>query len=441
MDKSFFKFLPVFVLLSSCSVGLDPDVVAPEEPTFAITHKVSLEDAYEMASLSTKGVVNGFTVEPVIDSDGDTLMFFVNYESGWEILSADKRTPATIAKSNVGSISLSTDNPGLLAWLDMTAGDMKRIIHLDDSKLNFSAAQIKSHRQQWSREPLRFPPDTSTIIYEGDWVLVSTETEEVYYDHVDHLVGAHWDQSYPYNYYCPPKNSGTGNQPVGCSPVACAQVFQFLCSHFGLGMEFSWNGLSGYMHNVHLPHVSTLYEYTTPLLLRYVGVVLGANYGDNCTSVTFAADKIQNFYSSVLISSTKQSYSAEKVKQNLTSGMPILVSGYSGTILGYPDYSNGHTYIIDGYKRYRTKYTYYYERLTGYPPLLEEKTEIEYSSPHIGLIKMNWGWHSQWTYGTNDVWFALTGDWYVDTNSDGVQDENFTEGITILCDFEFIPYL
>lgn len=54
---------------------------------------------------------------------------------------------------------------------------------------------------------------------------------------------------------------------------------------------------------------------------------------------------------------------------------------------------------------------------------------------------MNWGWHSQWTYGTNDVWFALTGDWYVDTNNDGVQDENFTEGITILCDFGFIPYI
>lgn len=441
MDKSFFKFLPVFVLLSSCSVGLEPDMVVPEEPIFAFTNKVSLEDVYEMCSLSTKGDVKEFTVEPVVDVEGDTLMFFVNYDNGWRVLSADKRTPALIAQCDAGAISLSTDNTGLLAWLDLTARDMKRIIHLDDSKLNFTASQIRSHRQQWSKESLRFPPDTSIIIHEGDWVLVSTSTEEVYYDHIDHLVGAHWDQGNPYNYYCPPKSSGIDNKPAGCSPVACGQLFQFLCSHFGLDFEYSWNGITGYMHDVHLPYVNSFHDYATPLLLRYFGQVLGASYGDNSTSVTFAADKIQNYLSSLLISCNKQSYSAEKVKENLISGMPILVSGYSGTILGYPDYSNGHTYIIDGYKRYRTKYTYYYERLTGYPPLLEEKTEIEYSTPHIGLIKMNWGWSTQWTSGRNDEWFALTGDWYVDLDNDGLADHSFTEGITILCDFEFIPYL
>lgn len=426
------------VVLGSCSEEPMPRYHARthQSRVSILSNKVSMKDAIEMASMQTKGDVNTVTVEPIVDVDGDTLMYFVNYQNGWKILSADKRTPAVIAESEVGSISLSTDNYGLLSWLEMTATDMKHIIHSDDSKLNFSKAQIRSHRQQWFKEPLtdplRFQGDSLPILpfYDGEWELQATNTTEVFYDHINHLVPAHWDQDAPYNYYCPPKSSGTGNKLVGCSAVACGQMLQFLCSKFNIGFTYGWNGLYGDISQVTLSYPAPSTDLNTPLLLRYLGAELGANYGEKSTSVLFAANKIQNFYSDLHISCTKQEYSVDDVKRNLLDSLAVLVSGYSGTILGLPNYTNGHTYIIDGYKLTRTRIIDYYTRLVGYPPILEERQDTFYSSPHISEIKMNWGWGNQWVHPYyNDDWFALTGDWYVNSG------ENFTEGMTILCDF------
>lgn len=430
----------VGLLFDSCSSGpTSIDIVRDVNSLCPFSNKVSLSEAYEMASISTKSGIKDISVEPVIDMDGDTLMFFVNYSNGWKILSADKRTPVLIASSEVGSISLDTDNINLLAWLEMTAADMKHIIHLEDNELNFSSEEIFSHRQEWaksfSKEPLRFPPDSLPIIFEGEWELVGTTTQEVYYDHVNHIIPAHWHQNSPYNDYCPPKTSGNGNQPVGCSPLACGQLLQFLCSHFEMQFFFNHYGISGDINLVSVPD-ETENNSTTALLLRFIGQELNAIYTDSYTTVVFAPTQIKNFYSDLHISCTKQTYSADKVKQNLSNGLPVLVSGYSGTILGLPNYDYGHTFIIDGYRRFRTMYLDHYQRISGNPPLIEERTDTSYSSPHISEIKMNWGWATQWCGApVNDGWFALTGDWYVDTDYDFIVDESFTEDMTILCDF------
>ena len=38
--------------------------------------------------------------------------------------------------------------------------------------------------------------------------------------------------------------------------------------------------------------------------------------------------------------------------------------------------------------------------------------------PYFAYMKMNWGWASQWTSGTNDCWFAPTSSWLT-TNGAG----------------------
>ena len=79
-------------------------------------------------------------------------------------------------------------------------------------------------------------------------------------------------------------------------------------------------------------------------------------------------------------------------------------------------------------------YLEYYQRLSGYPPLLEERVDtVGYSSPHIYRIKMNWGWWTQWKdgYGWDDDWYALTGGWYVHSG------DQYDQDINILCDYSF----
>ena len=134
------------------------------------------------------------------------------------------------------------------------------------------------------------------------------------------------------------------------------------------------------------------------------------------------------------INCTKQDYSASKVIDNLMNGLPILVGGYADSFFFIP--THGHSYLIDGYKLTRTRTIDAYARLQGYPPILEERYDTTYSSPHINAIKMNWGWWMQWGDDhINDDWFALTGDWYVSTDDNNTPDASYTQSMTILCDF------
>lgn len=429
-----------FLLFNACAIDSIPTEHV-ETADLTCNNRASIEDVLSIVNKGTKGDLESVRIDPVVSVDGDTLMYFVNYHEGWKIISADKRTPMEIANGDTGNISTNTDNKGFLLWLGITSADMKRILYAADDLLNFTPEQIASHRKEWisdndSNAQSRggggiLPP---IFIDETDWSLVEIQTEEVYVNHVDHLVGAHWDQLSPYNYYCPPKDSGTGNKPAGCAPVACAQMLQFLSTKFGMPQVVSLNGINVNMSDLYLPYTNTLIETSTPLLIRMIGEILGAHYGDNETSVLLPLSKIKTFFSNNAYSSTKQSYSVDKVKQNLGGGTPVIVSGYSGTILGLPDYTNGHTYLIDGYKKFKTKTTYYYERSIGDPPHIEYNQEIFYSTPHISKIKMNWGWWSQWENGANDGWYSLTGDWIVNVNGG---QESFTEGVMILCDITF----
>lgn len=425
--------------LASCSVDAQPDSSNDlrNDSKISPSDRVSLTDAYAMASIATKGLNKAVEVDPVIDVEGDTLMYFVNYEEGWKILSSDKRTPAVIAESEVGSISLSTENCGLLSWLGMTAEDMKHIIHLEDSKLNFTADQIRSHRQQWQKEPMRFQGDSLPILPHNneEWELQSVSTSEVFYDSLNHLVAAHWDQLIPYNHFCPPRDDGNGNKPAGCVPVAFGQLLQFLCEHYNIDFTFCWNGLWGDIDDV-VPDYTISFEGNNiaPLLLRYLGACLYADYDDDGTSVWLAETKMQNFLSGMFITCSKQDYSVNKVKNNLINGLPILVTGYSDSFLWFP--THGHAYLIDGYKLTRTRTIETYTRLVGYPPILEERYDTTYTSPHINKIKMNWGYWMQWVdQHINDDWFALTGDWYISSDNNTTPDVSYTQSMTILCDF------
>ena len=57
------------------------------------------------------------SVDPYV-AGGDTLLYIINYEEGWELIAGDKRSPATLGRSSKGEFTLKTKNKEMLCWVD-----------------------------------------------------------------------------------------------------------------------------------------------------------------------------------------------------------------------------------------------------------------------------------------------------------------------------------
>ena len=132
------------------------------------------------------------------------------------------------------------------------------------------------------------------------------------------------------------------------------------------------------------------------------------------------------------ISCTRGSYDESIVKSSLLSLMPVVVSGSNLLI---PVDGLIHCFVIDGYKRTRTKYTHWHhfvydEPQSGPVPLPpDDYTTYSYSAPQVTSVRINWGWWTQWVYGTNEGWFAPTGGWTVTNNGSTYDYQYFVKNL------------
>ena len=99
---------------------------------------------------------------------------------------------------------------------------------------------------------------------------------------------------------------------------------------------------------------------------------------------------------------------------SLERGFPVYISAFGARthfIFDYYYYSHGHAFLVDGYKSYYTKYTKTYEWVEPLSPgeqsIIEDMVVIEYSTPYISTIQMNWGWNTS----NNNESFSISGDW------------------------------
>ena len=62
------------------------------------------------------------SIEPILFEE-DTVMYLINYEEGWELISADKRAPLHISRSDYGHMNIDKlyDNPGKKIYLNSIA--------------------------------------------------------------------------------------------------------------------------------------------------------------------------------------------------------------------------------------------------------------------------------------------------------------------------------
>lgn len=391
-------------------------------------------------------------ISPVIE-DGDTLAFYVEYNEGWELLSADERISPVIAKSSVGRINWTdTINPGVKAARGMlnAVRDAKSGQNTNKSEMwkmlePSDSACVVEHRLS---KRIAHTPSGLRGEGSGKWIIVDT----LYFENTTHtikLINTHWGQEgpwgaqYQYNQYTPYQYNSNGNLQhtlAGCVAVAAAQAINFIKANqtnsdsipYDVNMPYVENGVLSV--NSFTNNWSILSQTdNVAKFLSYCGKLVNMSYGLNSSDAS--ATKLKELldlyhvgYSSDFGTSSNQ-YNYLSVCSSLLSGSPVLIAGKENS-----SSSSGHAFIIDGYQRIewytaiRYMWDPFYELtewdiVFGDPTLLvgpmETGKEVEgdYStyvyrdelSPVSSAVSfsMNWGW-GNYSNEDNHYYLAYT---------------------------------
>lgn len=403
----------------------------------------------------TKGAQPSQTsVVPYVDEQGlDTLMYIVNYpgNAGWKVLSADSRTPAIIAEGYSGSFSLDDADGAVGAWMRHIAHDMSRVRRSQDDELTFSDIEIEYNKAFWSGEHPQPRGHGEPIIDpepQGHWEesIIDIEYERV--DSIGHMT-PQWIQGIPYNEFTPQlSSSDTTHAPAGCVAVAGAEVLYYLHKKNGIPTEMVsegyCNGVVGNFSSEFYTYVSSVWNGMSEtlrdttiylgipeaLMIGHIGKLVSMNYVyfpllfDHPFSWAYPANLRTEVFSIYGYSSSFGDYDESIVSSSLLNLMPVIITASDQII---PTNGHFHTFVADAYLRTRTKYTilhYWVSDSTLPDPgsgsiIVEPDPYItySYSSTSISKMKINWGWKSQWIYGTNNAWYSLTSGWTVNNGS------------------------
>lgn len=284
---------------------------------------------------------------------GQNLYYVVNRGSGqgFVIISADDRTPQVLGYSEHGSLNKDDieNHPNLSGFFTNWSAEMEYVIRHTPDKPYAPVSALRAGD---------FPAEVKPLL----------ET------HKDGHIA--WDQSHPYNYYCPSVEYNGKTYPTvsGCVATAMASAMRWHRwpdkpkGKIGYDWKWSYNGTTaGKYLGIDLDKEKAYnWDDMTPRpsgdisdtkakeigrFLYHVGVSVKMNYGPGFTGgsgawVTDAAVAlVENFkYKSSAKYVERDRYTAEQwmkmVKTELKNG-PIVYAGYSG--------GGGHCFILDGY--------------------------------------------------------------------------------------------
>ena len=347
------------------------------------------------------------TIEPFI-FESDTVFYLINYDEGWELLSADKRTPKVLMKCLSGSISIQDlyFNEAESDYLTSMARNIKSLRSLDgDSSVSYNDSQN-------AREELR-----------------SVTVEEQ-----DHLLVTKWGQSSPWNIYAPYTDSNmTTHCRTGCVMVAAAQLLYYLhfkigqpaktygyfsasdsyipdgASYLVLGLSdifYTQSSMQNIWSQMRLTQSGTgSATYVSALMVR-LGYLFQAHY--MTTGTSSALYKTTQVFDSNFGISSQKTYTSSQFKtilynQIMNRQMPV-GAGLSG-----------HAVVIDGFRRETAV-------LDAYPLSSEagnsDNEQPERTTTVTDYVAVNWGWNGTGdASGGSTIWYNMDSTWYVGGNS------------------------
>lgn len=375
----------LIVLMTSCEN--DENIIVDSGNSDTISNIVSLEEAraeleqllndtYGWASTTStrstssgrKVIANAFTIREDLQltrSSGieSPIIHIFNFENqgGFAIMSGNREMPSLLALADLGEISETNpiDNPGFALFLENM--EKKYIEGISASVSTRSSGNYKVYGE-WKN-----------IIYkEGGYCKVK------------------WNQSSPYNNYCPLKNKE--RTVTGCVATAVAQlmsIYKYPSSHNGY--LYDWNKMTAdaYGYNCTLAGQDQIARLMVELGSK-PNLNMSYNTATNGGS-SASADNIprtlKNFgYSN---GGSLNSYNTERVVSELKNGYSVLAGGFSHKkvkkFLGIKvktTYSGGHRWLCHGLlERRRIVKTYNSNNV-----LQNTTTESEW------YPLCNWGW-------------------------------------------------
>ena len=436
--------------------------------TFYFVNDKDIESYIHFKKLLAESEKREFGVREVIPMGTDaTLCYLINYNNGWEIISADKRATTVLASDSKGELKLSTVPDGIMLWIECLAADVLYLRTSSDRPQSITDEDwgnmlkgvefwdaINASSEYIARElsstrgiddPILIDPTWGGDIPggnpKGHWELVSTETFIEDYDGGTKQTNTAWCQQDDFNQFCPARTDyPTLHAPAGCSAVAAAQMLYALHRKRGYPIYaptdvyctanvlnhnsnnyYTYGSSSTIWQNMLDTMIScgneALAKRNSAVLISDAGIRIGANYKNDATPC--GEDDVYDMFTDMGIWSTHADYNLNSVINNLMTGLPVVMSAKRThhSILGIDYYTNGHFFLIDYYKRTRTRYKNTYHWNGGInsepsPTGSNTKVEITYSTPIVTTLKMNWGFYDS---SYNHDGFAPYGSWNVTT--------------------------
>ena len=374
-----------------------------------------------------------------IEWEGLACLYVLQYQKGYEIISADKRSPVPIASNGIGIFISDDGKEGFMGHLDTMAEQIWYSLNGYgyepdpewEDEINASLdfwRMVNADRSFVEQSGDRYiDPDAPY----GHWELIDIDDYVEEYDTIPHLTRTRWHQLDPYNAYCPKYNPYYLNErcPAGCVAIAGAQMLYYLHGKDGVPVSSPTQGsCTGYVQYNSVvqtfsnPSSSAWSQMIVPrattddmaaLLVGDVGKRLHTFYFNDSSSAVFLdlADSV--FCNYGWDCDTIAGHQASVIVPSLLSGYPVVCAG-SREIRGV---KRSHAFLIDSYKRSRIKTIAFYEWVidnpqpgVNYPPV-PLRREVTYGTPYVTHYRMNWGQNDTIP---NSTWCSLDGVWQYD---------------------------
>ncbi|MCR5071577.1 MAG: C10 family peptidase [Bacteroidales bacterium] len=412
---------------------------------------VSVEDVQRYLHFKELALDDEVIVQDIFPlgmSSKETLCYLIDFDEGWEILSADKRAPVVLGHSDAGHLHPEDfcklgAGSAIKTWLNCLMRDIQSFRDFHDmSPTEEASREMQNSLAFWDAitSPNKFIKDNQSEtkafgdpgFENGHWELISVSTTSQ--NVTRRLTTTQWGQDSPFNTYCPPPYYGSSaHSLVGCIAVAGAQQLYYLHGVLGTpatgptSVSFSGYGPSSYSMSVGnfspsvWSNMSSDYTSSVGVLLAYVGGMVSMEYGAMVSTASLDSLVTNVFNPNGLQCSLYNSLPANTVYNNLLSGLPIVVGALDPNTVSYINgilVGVGHAFLVDKFKKtdYTTIYTY--EWVDDSPiegvnlPRAMQKQVVVYNTV-VNEIGMNWGWPGMY----NESWYTLSGNWSVNGNS------------------------
>lgn len=373
MKRHLLSIFCLTLLFVSCS--LQEDLNAPTIQVSRAKKNTTYDNVLDYVDFIKKNKKDSrsleyHTVNPYLNSNGDTIAYVVNYAHGWDLLSNDRRTPLVLASSPEGAFNIeeikSTDNlNGFWSEMEESLTQLKSIPTTDDDILGEGWNALYVKNGSVPEENIIKTKAAFNETYPGEngyWVLLNSETRTISNEIQNHQITTEWHQHM--KSYIPKKPNLAGdsiNCVAGCNAVAGAQYLLFLHDKYNNPQYMVDEGeydastntfiFSGNSEQVWSRMHDPLLGYgNASIMIGYIAKEIGTEFGlDYSTAnIYYLVNFINSKYGYSLSS---HNYSSESIIDILKQQGAVLAAAWE-----YNDFV-GHTFLIDAYRVLKTETT------------------------------------------------------------------------------------